>query len=75
MTLELLKSRTGRTLISHVILSEAKNPYQGSKDSSLALRVTHFVMLSETKHPSYDGRDPSVGGRTLSQGDITVVNL
>lgn len=40
MTFELLKSKTGCRLFIHVILSEAKNPCCGSRDSSLALRVT-----------------------------------
>ena len=74
MKLDLLKSKTGRTLVNHVILSRAKNPCCGGRDSSLALRATHFVMLSETKHPSYGGRDPSVVKSTLPQGDMMEVN-
>jgi hypothetical protein len=31
MHLELLKSKTGRTLVNHVILSGAKNPYCGGR--------------------------------------------
>ena len=42
MPLELLKSKTGRTLIeshhaNHVILSEAKNLCHGGRDSSVAI--------------------------------------
>jgi len=33
-------SKAGRTFANHVILSGAKNPYYGGRDSSLALRVT-----------------------------------
>ncbi len=44
MTLELLKSKTGRTPVNHVILSGAKNPCHGGRDPSVAeersLRVT-----------------------------------
>jgi hypothetical protein len=48
MTLELLKSKTGRTLINHVILTlskaKGKKPYCGGRDPSVAenrsLRVT-----------------------------------
>lgn len=36
MPLELLKSKTGRTLIHHVILSGAKNPYHDGRDPSVA---------------------------------------
>jgi hypothetical protein len=60
MTLEFLKSKTGRTLFNHVILTlskaKGKNPYYGSRDPSVA-------------EERYSHR-PDV----LREGDMIVVN-